>query len=152
MSIDWTVSVTQSCLTLCGPMDCNPPGSPVHGILQARTLEWVAISFSNRLKSQTLILKIKSVAFFLANISISTYEYMIRFYGFGSLILAWSQWVVAEMGCVTSRLQHLITKVKLSKIFFTDTVTGNIQAGSSSITLGLWEHNKQRTVRSGHLM
>ena len=37
----------QSCLTLCNPMDCSPPGSPVPGILQARTLEWVAISFSN---------------------------------------------------------------------------------------------------------
>ena len=36
----------QSCLTLCDPMGCSPPGSPVHGILQARTLEWVAISFS----------------------------------------------------------------------------------------------------------
>ena len=36
----------QSCPTLCNPMDCSPPGSPVHGILQARTLEWVAISFS----------------------------------------------------------------------------------------------------------
>ena len=33
----------QLCLTLCDPMDCNPPGSSVHGILQARTLEWVAI-------------------------------------------------------------------------------------------------------------
>ena len=33
-----------SCLTLCNPMDCSPPGSSVHGILQARTLEWVAIS------------------------------------------------------------------------------------------------------------
>ena len=37
----------QSCLTLCDPMDGCPPGSSVHGILQARTLEWVAISFSN---------------------------------------------------------------------------------------------------------
>ena len=37
-------SVPQSCLTLCDPMDCNPPGSSVHGILQARILEWVAIS------------------------------------------------------------------------------------------------------------
>ena len=34
--------VTQSCLTLCHPMDCSPPGSSVHGILQARILEWVA--------------------------------------------------------------------------------------------------------------
>ena len=38
--------VAQSCPTLCDPMDCSPPGSSVHGILQARTLEWVAIPFS----------------------------------------------------------------------------------------------------------
>ena len=37
----------QSCLTLCDPIDGSPPGYTVHGILQARTLEWVAISFSN---------------------------------------------------------------------------------------------------------
>ena len=37
----------QSCLTLCDPIDGSPPGSPVPGILQARTLEWVATSFSN---------------------------------------------------------------------------------------------------------
>ena len=37
----------QSCPTLCNPIDGRPPGSPVPGILQARTLEWVAISFSN---------------------------------------------------------------------------------------------------------
>ena len=36
----------QSCLTLCNPRDDSPPGSPVPGILQARTLEWLAISFS----------------------------------------------------------------------------------------------------------
>ena len=38
--------VIQSCLTLCNPMDCSLPGSPIHGIFQARVLEWVAISFS----------------------------------------------------------------------------------------------------------
>ena len=37
----------QSCPTLCDPIDGSPPGSPVPGILQARTLEWLAISFSN---------------------------------------------------------------------------------------------------------
>ena len=40
----------QSCLTLCDPIDGSPPGSPIPGILQARTLEWVAISFSNAWK------------------------------------------------------------------------------------------------------
>ena len=38
--------VTQSCPTLCNPMDCSPPGSSVHGIFQARVLEWGAIAFS----------------------------------------------------------------------------------------------------------
>ena len=37
----------QSCPTLCDPMDSSPPGFPIPGILQARTLEWAAISFSN---------------------------------------------------------------------------------------------------------
>ena len=41
-------AVLQSCLTLCDPIDGGPPGSPVPGILQARTLEWVAISFSRK--------------------------------------------------------------------------------------------------------
>ena len=40
----------QSCPTLCDPIDGSPPGSPVPGSLQARTLEWVAISFSNARK------------------------------------------------------------------------------------------------------
>ena len=40
----------QSCPTLCDPIDGSPPGSPVPGILQARTLEWVAVSFSNAWK------------------------------------------------------------------------------------------------------
>ena len=47
----WTylnaAKLLQSCPTLCDPIDGSPPGSPVPGILQARTLEWVAISFSN---------------------------------------------------------------------------------------------------------
>ena len=49
----------QSCPTLCNPMDCSPPGFSVHGILQARTLEWAAISFSNALKWKV---KVKSLS------------------------------------------------------------------------------------------
>ena len=40
------VKVSQTCLILCDPMDCSPPDSSVHGILQANILEWVAIFFS----------------------------------------------------------------------------------------------------------
>ena len=47
MTVKSESEVTQSCLTLSDPMDCSLPGSSVHGTLQARTLEWVAISFSN---------------------------------------------------------------------------------------------------------
>ena len=42
----WENEVAQSCPTLCDTMDCSLPGSSLHGILQARILEWVAISFS----------------------------------------------------------------------------------------------------------
>ena len=43
---EWVSEVAQSCLTLCDRVDCSLPGSSVHGILQAKILEWVAISFS----------------------------------------------------------------------------------------------------------
>ena len=49
----------QSCPTLCDPIDGSPPGSPVPGILQARTLQWVAISFSNAWKWKV---KVKSLS------------------------------------------------------------------------------------------
>ena len=49
----------QSCPTLCNPIDGSPPGSPIPGILQARTLEWVAISLSNARKGKV---KVKSLS------------------------------------------------------------------------------------------
>ena len=54
-----TAKSPQSCPTLCHPIDGSPPGSPVPGILQARTLEWVAISFSNAGKWKV---KVKSLS------------------------------------------------------------------------------------------
>ena len=50
LAVTATAKSLQSCPTLCDPRDGSPPGSPVPGILQARTLEWVAISFSNAWK------------------------------------------------------------------------------------------------------
>ena len=50
------VLVTQSCPPLCNSMDCSPQGSSVHGILQARILEWVAISFSNNKRESAIIM------------------------------------------------------------------------------------------------
>ena len=54
-----TAKSLQSCPTLCDPRDGSPPSSPVPGILQARTLEWVAISFSNAWKRKV---KVKSLS------------------------------------------------------------------------------------------
>ena len=51
----------QSCPTLCDPIDGSPPGSPVPGILQARTLEWVAISFSNAWKWKVYVKSLSCV-------------------------------------------------------------------------------------------
>ena len=51
----------ESCPTLCDPIDGSPSGSPVPGILQARTLEWVAISFSNAWKGKVKV-KVKSLS------------------------------------------------------------------------------------------
>ena len=58
VKISMCVLITQSCPNLCDPMDCNPPGSSVYEILQARVLEWVAISFSrgsSRPRDQTWV-------------------------------------------------------------------------------------------------
>ena len=54
----------QSCLTLCDPIDGSPPGSPIPGILQARILEWVAISFSNAWKWKVKVKSLSHVRFF----------------------------------------------------------------------------------------
>ena len=54
----------QSCLTLCDPIDGSPPGSPVPGILQARALEWVAISFSNACKRKVKVKSLSRVRLF----------------------------------------------------------------------------------------
>ena len=47
MKVESESEVAQLCLTLSDPMDCSPPGSSIHGIFQARVLEWGAITFSN---------------------------------------------------------------------------------------------------------
>ena len=54
----------QSCPTLCDPIDGSPPGSPIPGILQARTLEWVAISFSNAWKWKVKVKALSHVRLF----------------------------------------------------------------------------------------
>ena len=65
--IQWNAAAgksRQSCPTLCNPIDGSPPGSPVPGILQARTLEWVAISFSNAGKWKVKVKSLSHVQLF----------------------------------------------------------------------------------------
>ena len=59
-----TAKLLQSCLTLCDPINGSPPGSPVPGILQARTLEWDAISFSNAWQWKVKVKSLSHVQFF----------------------------------------------------------------------------------------
>ena len=59
-----TAKSLQSCPTLCDTIDGGPPGSPVPGILQARTLEWVAISFSNAWKGKVKVTPLSCVRLF----------------------------------------------------------------------------------------
>ena len=63
--------VAQSCLTLCDPKDCSPPGSSVHGIFQARLLEWVAMPSSrgsSRLrKSNVQLLRCRQIIYSLSH-------------------------------------------------------------------------------------
>ena len=56
MKVKSESEVAQSCLTLSDPMDCSLPGSSVHGIFQARVLEWGAIAFSGNVHSNTVII------------------------------------------------------------------------------------------------
>ena len=72
---DWTAAATdanlcRSCPTLCDPIDGSPPGSTVPGILQARILEWVSISFSNAWKWKVKVKSLSSVRLFAAAIFI----------------------------------------------------------------------------------
>ena len=55
MKVKSESEVAQSCLTLSDPMNCSPPGSSIHGIFQARVVEWGAIAFSYRYDGKTQI-------------------------------------------------------------------------------------------------
>jgi len=68
MKVKSESEVAQSCLTLSDPMDCSPPGSPVHGIFQARVLEWGALRASKTRGSSKLVWCIaQDSAFFKAS-------------------------------------------------------------------------------------
>ena len=95
----------QSCPTLCDPIDSSPPGSPVPGILQARTLEWVAISFSNAWKWKVKVKSLSPVRL-LATQWTAVYQ--------APLSMGFSQARVLEWGAITFSTSSPLATIKYS--------------------------------------
>ena len=98
----------QSCPTLCDPIDNSPPGSPVPGILQARTLEWVAISFSNAWKWNVKGKSLSRVRLF-ATPWTAAYEASL-FHGiFKARVLEWGAIAFSDVRCITETFWYSYT-------------------------------------------
>ena len=102
----------QSCPTLCDPRDRSPPGSPVPGILQARTLEWVAISFSNAWKRKE---KVKSLSletpWTAAHQAPPSMGFSRQEYWSGEPLLTYSlQWTAAHHASLSSTISWSLLK------------------------------------------
>ena len=91
--------VTQSCLTLGDVMDCSPPGFSVHGILQARILEWVAISFSSRSSDPGIE---------HGSLALQTYSLLAELPGKPAM---WETWFNSWVGKIPWRREQLTTPV-----------------------------------------
>ena len=113
----------QSCPTLCDPIDGSPPGSPVPGILQARTLEWVAISFFNAWKWKVKV-KLLSRVWLLAtpwtaayqappSMGFSRQEYWSVAYLFLSVVLSWQ-----TINCLSKETGNIFRKHFLIQMFW----------------------------------
>ena len=90
--------VTQSCMTLCNPMDCSPPGSSVHGIFQARVLEWGAIAFSTPKMLVTVILVMPwGKQLYVSGLDLEVWRYL--FFSLSPCCVAWS-YIDPRLGCV----------------------------------------------------
>ena len=121
----------QSCLTLCGPVDGSPLGSPVPGILQARTLEWVAISFSNAWKWKV---KVKSCPTLRDPMDCSLP---------GSSIHGIFQAGVLKWGAIT--FSDLMSKCTIKGLLFT-------VLSDKEVLWVLWEHTGNVTGRTGTVL
>ena len=101
----------QSCLTLCNPLDGSPTGSPIPGILQARTLEWVAISFSNAWKWKVKVKSLSCVRL-LATPWMQPTRLLCPWY-FQARVLEWGAVAFSEVG-VSNKTIHVKVLCKLS--------------------------------------
>ena len=115
--------VTQSCPTLCDPMDCSLPGSSVHGIFQARVLEWGAIAFSQN-KLEKIYLQYCIVFIYTGVFMLSAYKMNFNtcINSFGLFFLIFIYLTALGLSCgrqgLWSRLQHVGCLVLACRIFF----------------------------------
>ena len=91
----------QSCLTLCDPIDGSPPGSPVPGILRARTLEWVAISFSIWMLSNSFFI-IYLLILFLVALGFCSFEQAFSSFGVLGLLSSCSVRLLIAMSSLVA--------------------------------------------------
>ena len=106
--MDYIAKSLQSCPTLCDPIDGSPPGSPVPGILQARTLEWVAISFSNAWK---LKVKVK----LLSRVRLLATPWTAAYQAPSSMGFSRQEWVL-EWGAVTFSMDYIVYGILQARI------------------------------------
>ena len=120
----YTCSVAQSRPTLCNPVDCSPPGSSVHGILQAKILEWVAISYSICIHMCIQICVVSEVFYSYVNKGIHMRIYMCIFSP------SFTQMIVCHTFCMTSNFSHLVMGHEAHKNF----PCGSLRLQSSYMT------------------
>ena len=82
MKVKSQSEVAQSCLTLSNPMDCSLPGSSIHGIFQARVLEWGAIAFSSHLLQSLLIALRTEISSISPSRDVKAFSDLLRLLGF----------------------------------------------------------------------
>ena len=105
-----TAKSLQSCPTLCDPIDSSPPGSPIPGILQARTLEWVAIFFSNAWKWKVKVKSLSRVQLF-ATPWTAAYQAPPPMGIFQARVLEWDAIAFSEVSyyyCVTANFSFYV--------------------------------------------
>ena len=105
-----TAKSFQLCPTLCDPIDVSPSGSPIPGILQARTLEWVAISFSNAWKSKV---KVKSLSRVQLLVTPWTAAYQAPLSTGFSRQESWSGVPMPSLSSLTSKLANMVKSLTL---------------------------------------
>ena len=138
-----TAKSLQSCPTLCDPIDGSPPGSPVPGIPQARTLEWVAISFSNAWKWKV---KVKSLSrvWLLASPWTAAYQAPL------SMVFSWQEhWTGVQLPSTSCLLEQLNLK-RLTTV--SSVGVGRVKEKNSHIPDGNTERNRNLGIQLNHFL